>query len=189
MDQENADADLSEQNNDAPLAIPEDGPPTPELGLDDVPPNAEEVPDNNEQLGANFRGPDVGSRMATEIFIKLPNGRVSFYPTRNNFEAVCKVHHRCVLTRTCNAKSGAGSETKGGRPLGFLCGWLDIANMFDTKEQHMSKNMWQRELTQEVRMQHRAQLCLTTEGMELLGCERMLASEEAEEPTTLVGYV
>ena len=62
-------------------------------------------------------------------------GRLTFYPKKRAFEAVCGclAHGKCVRTRTVNAYEKLPAQ---GRPLGFLVAWLEAAESAGSRFMH-----------------------------------------------------
>eukprot|EP00971_Amphidinium_carterae_P352702 6492709-Amphidinium_carterae.2 len=144
--------------------------------LSNVPP-AEAV-----KRAANRRGPN----MHAEASVQLPNGKISYYASKNCFEAsCCSKHHgkRCCVTRTAAGRTRAGGRKVGGRPCGFLGCWLE-RGICGTKEQHMDleSNLF----NQSTRLDMRRHIATLPGGPELLACERPKADGEASEPEGLI---
>ena len=62
----------------------------------------------------------------------MPNGTITWYATKNDFEAVCnheghRAGRRCVMTRTAVGRETA-LGVRGGRPLGLMAAWLARAS-------------------------------------------------------------
>ena len=121
----------------------------------------------------------------SECSAYIHGSRISFFASKFCFEAHCPVpaHGKCVLTRTCRYKKGR----VGGRPLGFLASWLEIASMFDTKAEHFSAEALM-SITLEQRRANRVLLHAVEGGLELLDKEREKAPGEDSEATDLDGY-
>ena len=135
------------------------------------------------------RGPDMGLRVPAMSSIVLAHGKVTFDSARNSFEASCREHPQCVLTRTSKSKGRRGGVVRGGRPVGFLCGWLSLATQCSNKAEHMNKELWKQLLHQDCRTYWRRKIAETAEGRSLLACERAIEDGEENEAVTLDGYL
>eukprot|EP00971_Amphidinium_carterae_P344747 6485336-Amphidinium_carterae.1 len=125
-----------------------------------------------------------------------PNGRISFYLSKQAFEAVCTnpshsfPGHRCVLTRGNKSKAVKGARRAGGRPLGFLVAWLKSSTCFPTKADH--RNVANMQFSLADRQAGRGHLMTSAVGVALAAYER--AHDEnidgADlEPASLAGYL
>lgn len=78
-------------------------------------------------------------RKNATVTVEMPGGSVSFYESKQAFQAVCehRGHGRCVATRTRNSR-GLTSDgfPMGGRPVGFLAAWLQRGEHCLTKAAH-----------------------------------------------------
>jgi len=116
--------------------------------------------------------------------LAVDGGTISFYPSKNVFEARCNnpLHGSCVLTRS---GWGLGATTrrraKGfGRPLGLLSSWLSAGVACGSKAEH-----WQEEHTKphhHIRQMSRLVLESLPGAGELLAHERPREGDEDEEP-------
>eukprot|EP00971_Amphidinium_carterae_P352502 6492624-Amphidinium_carterae.3 len=122
----------------------------------------------------------------------LPNGRISFHFSKNSFEAVCNVHEplgSCNMSRTCKGRMRRGVESSvGGRPLGFLCKWLDVADAVADKDMHKDRGLLST-FGHDERLAARMELLATDTGQELATYERDLMEGEEDEPQTLAGLL
>lgn len=113
------------------------------------------------------------------ISLVVPGGELKFFPSSNEFYAICKAtpRHlpRCVLTRTRNERPGNPSQ---GRPLGLLMAFLKQGHMHDTKDAHkfMFDNSYQ------ARLDARTELMGIEGSQELFRQERPLSGEPNDEP-------
>ena len=119
---------------------------------------------------------------AQVISAHVPGGRISWYASKNAFEAVCsnRRHGKCVMTRT--AAGSAGSSTTpsvGGRPCGFLAAWLANSEHTVTKASHWGIDCQLSPL--DVRAAARERLKALPNGTELLSMERPTSAGEPEE--------
>lgn len=130
------------------------------------------------------------ARRGATATVQMPGGSVSFYASKNAFEAVCENRHhgRCVSTRTCRAKGRtAAGHPKGGRPVAFLAAWLGHSEHTASKEEHWAPECFGAD--QAARMALRQEIAASGEaGRSLLGCERPAAEGEPLEPLTAEGY-
>eukprot|EP00971_Amphidinium_carterae_P330456 6463501-Amphidinium_carterae.2 len=108
-------------------------------------------------------------------------GRINYYSTKGVFEAYCRRHQHCKLTRT-----GSSSSRANGRPLGVLSGWLGLQC---TAEQHKDKAYLQIALTHEVRRMSREHLLTLPGSIDLCSFERPQADNEPLELETLKGLL
>lgn len=131
-----------------------------------------------------------GNRRGAEVTYYVPGGSISFYRSKNAFEAVCDhpAHGRCVLTRTARGKAAGGEGIpRGGRPVGFLAAWLSAGADCATKADH-----WQPERLRNVqadRLALRQRIAETPEGARLLTYERAQSAGEEVEPSDLRGLL
>ena len=116
--------------------------------------------------------------------LAVDGGTISFYPSKNVFEAHCNnpLQGTCVLTRSgFGPATTARRRAKGaGRPLGLLSSWLAAGVACGSKAEH-----WQEEHTKpdyEIRLVSRLVLESLPGAGELLSHERPLEDEEDEEP-------
>lgn len=130
------------------------------------------------------------NRRGATVTMQVEGGSISYYPSKQAFEAVCEVrgHGRCVLTRTCKGKFNAeAGRVVGGRPCGFLAAWLAQGPGVATKAAHWAPELLARPL--EERASVREQIRTSGEaGPMLLGAERPQEAGEPAEPVTLQGY-
>lgn len=129
-------------------------------------------------------------RRGASATVHLPGGSLSFYASKNAFEAVClhKDHGRCVMTRTNKAKGTLPDGTpQGGRPIGFLAAWLGRSDGCPSKAAHWAKEEVERPHSERAAL--RAQFATIPSGRVLLGCERPLANGEASEAASLAGLL
>ena len=121
-------------------------------------------------------------------------GKISFYPMKHCFEAVCfnRAHGplgACVMTRTSRGRLSHGVETAvAGRSLGFLALWLAKHADVGSKEAHRSKAALQA-YTHEARLAARRLLLSTEAGRVLSHFERAQHEGEDLEPEALRGIV
>ena len=164
---------------------------------DDAQPEREQIPNQAVHAGEVLapKAPPArpahrqgGVRMAAVATASLESGQISFYPNKQCFQATCGVHPACVLTRTCNGRTSRGAVI-GGRPLGFMTGWLSIAHECGSKEEHWQRERWTRDLTQHVRAEARHALLRSRGGPELAVFEREQEAGEPEEPDSLQGLL
>lgn len=129
----------------------------------------------------------VGRGAATVI---LADGRITYYDTKNAFEATCchPDHGKCVLTRTARGIANTrGRAHAGGRPLGYLAAWLRSASSFDNKAGHWSHAALRPSV--EARRAARREIATAVGGQDLLSYERPVRPEEQSEPEDLHGLV
>ena len=57
----------------------------------------------------------------SEATFYVHGGKISYYPSKNSFEAVCgnKDHKRCVLTRTSKGRAARGGKVVAGEAMWF----------------------------------------------------------------------
>jgi len=78
----------------------------------------------------------------------------------------------------------------GGRPLGFLTGFLSLSFTAKTRAEHKSFVLLNAHLgARDMRERHRAMLVLTQDGRDLTQFERPVEEGESEEPFTLEGLL
>ena len=132
-------------------------------------------------------GPRAEVAMA-EVEVRLANGRIAFHRSKCSFEATCKVHVGCVLSRSQNGRRVKGyGEKQGGRPLGFLAHWLSKASDFDNAADHKHKPFWAG-YTHGERSAARQSLALSSAGQRLLALEKPKGSpDDPDEPLELLG--
>eukprot|EP00971_Amphidinium_carterae_P341102 6479738-Amphidinium_carterae.2 len=106
-------------------------------------------------------------------------GKISYYEGKHSFEAVCKQHDNCKLTRT--AVQGNRSS---GRPLGLMASWLALPC---TASDHKDKTFLSKALTLERRTEARDHLSNLPGGSAMMSWERKPLEGEAAEPTSLKG--
>jgi hypothetical protein len=128
-----------------------------------------------------------GGQRPAEAAVHVGTGKISYYESKNCFEAVCSKHGR-VLTRTSRLKRVAGGAMKGGRPCGFLAAWLVDGHGCHRKVEH-TDNVRLRALDRDQRLSARSGLEATDAGRKLLSFERALADGEESESLDLSGYV
>eukprot|EP00971_Amphidinium_carterae_P347987 6490258-Amphidinium_carterae.1 len=133
----------------------------------------------------------IGARGVTfsaEAYCHVAGGKISFYPSKDMFEAVCsnKTHQRCVLSRTCHSRVLKDKRVVAGRPLGLMLCWL-AAGHDCTRAGHRNKDTWN--FSHDQRAMARTALSATLGGRDLLACERAKLPTEDEEPQTLEGLV
>lgn len=148
-------------------------------------PSAEEAPPPPAMVVP--RGVGRGERSSAIVTFVCPGGTISYYTSKNAFEAVCdnKSHRRCVATRSSNGRgTGDGGFPRAGRPVGFLAAWLGAGEAVATKEDHW--RLFEQPLAERVRL--RGCIADTPSGRQLLSCERPRVAREPEEPTSLSGY-
>lgn len=131
-----------------------------------------------------------GRRRGAEVKNHVYGGSVSYYPSKNAFEAVCAdpEQGRCVLTRTAKGKAGGGGNIpRGGRPIGFLAAWLSAGQDCATKEGHWKRERLERRHAE--RSALRRLIAETPDGVRLLSYERPQAPGEDAEPADLRGLL
>ena len=106
-----------------------------------------ELPQQEEQEGlagdpaakAAAKPPARPGRAKAEEVLVLPHGKVTYYG-QGLFTATCgnEAHGRCVLTRSALE----GRSPAQGRPLAFLCAWLEMGADLVTKEEHWHRPNW-----------------------------------------------
>lgn len=177
----------------APTMPPPQAGPSAEVPLPPSPSgvaSTEPPPPPSEPPASIAASRQAGPRSKAAATVHIHEGRISYYPSKKSFEAVCgnADHGKCVLTRR-NTASAAGSRSapRGGRPLGFLCAWLSESHQPD-KAAHWNFHALE-SLGHEDRLVHRTMLWAAEGGPELVSFERDLAAGEAEEPLTLDGYL
>lgn len=121
----------------------------------------------------------LGPRGNADITVWVEGGRISFYSSKNSFEAVCgnpshKLFSRCV--RTCGVTSNALCS---GRPIGLLAAWL-ANNAQPDKARHWAANVLSPSLAE--RQIRRTMLALGDDAAELFAKERQLDLGEPDEP-------
>ena len=176
-------AEQEEHCLDAPL--PEEAPP-PEADLDVAPARMEAAAAAVPAVpkAAPVRGL-VGMAEAT---FYAHGGKLSYYPSKSAFEAVCgnKEHRRCVLTRTSKGRAARGGRVVAGRPCGFLMCWL-AAGGACSKEEHKDKARMTFSLAE--RQAARRRMAESLAGRDVLACERAQAEGEGSEPETLEALI
>ena len=132
----------------------------------------------------------LGRRGRALVTYHVPGGSISYYQSKNAFEAVCDhPHHgRCVVTRTAKARvGGSGPGGRGGRPVGFLAAWLRAGEALPDKASHWNRECMDRPWAE--RQALREQIGQTAAGLVLLNCERPLAEGEPAEAHDLDAYL
>ena len=120
--------------------------------------------------------------------INVEGGRIAFHFSKLSFEATCSAHPRCVISRTCAGRTSRKREgALGGRPVGFLCCWLQTGSQYASKAEHMNKENWT--FSQADRSTARLALRARPAGPDILSHERELTPGEPEEPETLAGML
>ena len=116
-------------------------------------------------------------RESAEISCEVPGGRITYYKSKDSYQAVCSnpAHSNCVMTKTCRA-SAALARYGQGRPLGFLAAWLN------NNQQPTKFNHWQVAPNFQDRKLHRLQLAATDGGRLLLAKERQQREDSDIEP-------
>eukprot|EP00971_Amphidinium_carterae_P309679 6154355-Amphidinium_carterae.2 len=136
----------------------------------------------------------LGLRGMADSTHYVAGGRISFYSSKNAFEAICSnpAHGKpgtCNMTRTCRGRIKNGEETAvAGRPIGFLAMWLSIAGDTATKEDHKSRARLA-SFSMEQRQRARTAFISTGLGMEVASFERGRIGDEPEEPLELTGLL
>eukprot|EP00971_Amphidinium_carterae_P206035 4088861-Amphidinium_carterae.3 len=82
------------------------------------------------------------------IGVWLACGKITYYPHRQIFEAVCVHPDHNADGATCKmSRTSKGKQTKagmqGGRPCGFLLAWLKWGSELHFKQQHWDKLAWE----------------------------------------------
>jgi len=119
--------------------------------------------------------------LAEVVTAFVPGGRISFYASKNAFEAVCsnRSHGKCVMTRTATGSASSTGPPTVGRPCGFLTAWLANGEHTTTKANHWGIDC---QLSPHaVRMAGRDRLKSAPHGPELLAKERPALGGEPEE--------
>lgn len=178
----------------APLAEPAHGGPEAET----PPPQPTEAP----AASSSGQGPPASRQMedmpgvapaarrGAAVTFHVEGGSISYYSSKNAFEAVCqeKPHKRCVVTRTCRSKhNDADGIPLGGRPVGFLAAWLGHACQCASKEEHWSQRRFENPASE--RLALRKEIEKLPSGRLLLSFERPLAPGEPPEPESLAGLL
>ena len=72
-------------------------------------------------------------RQRPEITVEVEGGSISYYASKNSFQAVCTnpFHGDCVLTRKCTTAANMK-----GRPLGLLSAFLKCGSTYTDKDAH-----------------------------------------------------
>ena len=97
-------------------------------------------------------------------------GFIKHQPQQSAFYAKCPRHGaRCVKTQTYKITRRPGS----GRPLGYLAGWLHIADQHESKESHMKAIV-----DYEIRLKAREILAKEVNALEFFDLERGVAPDE-----------
>lgn len=133
---------------------------------------------------------DQRRRRAT-VTLQVPGGSISFYESKQAFEAVCdrREHGRCVVTRTRHGRAmGADGFPKSGRPVGFLAAWLGAGEHLQTKQQHWAQECFVRPYEERANVRAHIEACGPS-GRLLLECERTRGDGEGAEPVYLEGYL
>lgn len=167
-----------------PGAAPSEPQPTASAGPSAPPPPPPPVVPG----GAAPRGAGVAQRRGADVTMQGYGGSISFYPSKQAFEAVCdnRGHGRCVATRTCRGKGkGPDGFRRGGRPVGFLAAWLKAGEHVASKEEHWL--LFDNPVAE--RMALRRELSETEAGRMLASRERPRDEGEPEEPLSLEGYL
>ena len=162
------------------------------------PPDADRVdiqpPDDAPDVPAHPRRAARGVQGVAAAAWYCDGGRISYYPLKNSFEAVCFDRNHgppgsCVLTRTSKGRKARGVETTtAGRPLGMLALWLSRHHDYLSRDAHKSKENL-RTFTQEARHDARLNLLSTEAGRSLAAFERDQLAGEPLEPESLTGLV
>ena len=113
--------------------------------------------------------------------VELEGGYIGYYQ-KGVFEAVCRKHNSCVVSRTVSAKQDKSlGRPKGGRPLGVMAAWLSKHSECASKEDHWQYHNFL--CGHDERMLHRLDLQGTAAGRRLLSFERpQSAVEPSPEP-------
>eukprot|EP00971_Amphidinium_carterae_P165207 3274929-Amphidinium_carterae.6 len=119
--------------------------------------------------------------------IVCPEGKISYHESKRSFEAVCRQHKGCVLTRSADGRKVKGhAEKVGGRPIGFLMAWLQKADHTASKAEHWSQTAFS--VTYADRVAARERLQTFTGARELLDYEKPKVSDaDPDEPVSLLG--
>ena len=111
--------------------------------------------------------------------MEVEGGYISYY-SKGVFEAVCKTHASCVVSRTVSKVTDQVlGRPRGGRPLGVMASWLS-KHSCATKEEH-----WRYEhfsASYDERLLFRPSLQDSEEGRMLLSHERAQLDGEDIEP-------
>eukprot|EP00971_Amphidinium_carterae_P339882 6477934-Amphidinium_carterae.3 len=122
-----------------------------------------------------------GRSAATAAVLIGERGKISFYAGKQVFEAVCKRHESCKLTRSCRK-----SARTNGRPLGLMVSWLlEDVTASDHKEQRYMREI----LTLAKRRAAREHLQTLADANQICAYERALEPGEDAEPETLKGLM
>ena len=175
-----------------PLPMPP--PPGPVADPGGPPPEPPPPPPPEPEEDPPEEGPARGPIRGADASVRIHGGRLCFYRRWSNFEAVCGngAHGKnCIVRRTPNAKyRGDDGFSRGGRPVGFLIGFLSLAAQTATMQEHKAKALWEERLaSQDARMLFRAQGALCAGFGALEACERARAPGEPLEQLDLVGLI
>ena len=83
----------------------------------------------------------VNNAAATELCFPLSGGTgaLRYSLTERWFKAACPRHTNCFRQRTAKSSSGLSAWSEGqGRPLGSLVSWLQTADRYETRTEHMA---------------------------------------------------
>eukprot|EP00971_Amphidinium_carterae_P118507 2347774-Amphidinium_carterae.2 len=154
-----------------------------------LPPKAEEPSTSNAQVAVP-KAPSLivrGIRCAAEASVIFGGGRLTYYHSKDCFEASClnRDHGSCKLTRTVKGRT-LKKKLVAGRPLGAMAVWLQqhavpdksVHKIFDNETYSFANRKAAREL-----------LKSTPGADELFEHERAKASGEESEPETLAGLL
>lgn len=133
----------------------------------------------------------AGPRGKANVTVVFPWGKISYYASKQAFEAICRNprHGTCVLTRAARAKAGkSGERFPGGRPIGFMAAWLQQGQVA-SKQAHWAPEVL--EASHAARRAGRRFVKDAHNGPQLLGFERpkMVDAGENFEPEDLAPYV
>ena len=121
--------------------------------------------------------------------VRIHRGRLCFYRKYSNFEAVCgnPAHGCCIVRRTpLKRRDGPDGKPRGGRPCGFLAGFLSLSWTTGTREEHKTRMLELLE-PQAVRARHREALQPLAGSDALLSFERVPVVGEPVEQVDLIG--
>ena len=131
------------------------------------------------------RGPDAGVRQTSTARVEVGTGTIAYYSNKGAFQATCRVHKQCALTRVGSRARVQPALPAKGRPLGLMAAWLLAGGGHPTKEAHMA---CLRGLNYDMRKAAREELLRHAAGVEVAGYERPSSSVH-DEPELLDGLL
>eukprot|EP00971_Amphidinium_carterae_P349140 6490863-Amphidinium_carterae.3 len=122
--------------------------------------------------------------------VHVTGGKLSYYVSKEGFQADCTVHPGCNLSRVAHArkKRSRTGILLGGRPCGLMMRWLEDGKSCATKSEHKCVARLA-SYTYEQRLKCRETLQSTVDGRAVLSFERALEATEQDEPLALDGYL